>query len=160
MPHSFTFSLNKIEIYTQDLKIYFSVTKIPDKNMGLLQPAWQVRLVFLVSFYGTRERNTRRDWFFPPLVRVRMRILEISPSYLVLGIRDPYGQQPAWPALKGEGEGGICFCSRACPNSPFPFPFQRRPRRLYGQRMTKGTPGDEVAMPYKKQRLLRRIGLL
>lgn len=35
MPHLFTFSLNKIEIYTQDLKIYFSVTKIPDKNMGL-----------------------------------------------------------------------------------------------------------------------------
>ena len=36
MPHLFTFSLNKIEIHTQDLKIYFSVTKIPDKNMGLL----------------------------------------------------------------------------------------------------------------------------
>ena len=57
--------------------------------------------------------------FFPPLARVRMRILEISPSYLVLRILDPFGQ-----------------------------------------RMTKGAPGDEVALPYKKQRLLRRIGLL
>lgn len=67
-----------------------------------------------------RARETREEiGFFPPLVRVRMRILEISPSYLVLRIRDPFGQ-----------------------------------------RMTKGTPGDEVALPYKKQRLLRRIGLL
>ena len=36
MPHLFTFSLDKIEIYRQDLKIYFSVSKIPDTNMGLL----------------------------------------------------------------------------------------------------------------------------
>lgn len=67
-----------------------------------------------------RARETREEiGFIPLLVRVRMRILEISPSYLVLRIRDPFGQ-----------------------------------------RMTKRTPGDEVALPYKKQRLLRRIGLL
>ena len=41
-----------------------------------------------------RARETREEIvFFPPLVRVRMRILEISPSYLVLRIRDPFGQR-------------------------------------------------------------------
>ena len=79
-----------------------------------------MRLVFFSWFlWSAREKHAKRLFFFPPLVRVRMRILEISPSYLVLRIRDPFGQ-----------------------------------------RMTKGTPGDEVALPYKKQRLLRRIGLL
>ena len=67
-----------------------------------------------------RARETREEiGIFSPLLRVRMRKLEISPSYLVLRICDPFGQ-----------------------------------------RMTKGTPGDEVALPYKKQRLLRRIGLV
>ena len=67
-----------------------------------------------------RARETREDiGIFSPPLRVRMRKLEISPSYLVLRICDPFGQ-----------------------------------------RMTKGTPGDEVTLPYKKQRLLRRIGLL
>ena len=45
-----------------------------------------------------RARETREEIvFFPPLVRVRVRvrmlILEISPSYLVLRIRDPFGQR-------------------------------------------------------------------
>ena len=41
-----------------------------------------------------RARETREEiGFFPPLVRVRLRILEISPSYLVLRIRDPFGQR-------------------------------------------------------------------
>lgn len=41
-----------------------------------------------------RARETREEiGFFPPLVRVRLRIPEISPSYLVLRIRDPFGQR-------------------------------------------------------------------
>lgn len=41
-----------------------------------------------------RARETREEIvFFPPLVRVRMRTLEISPSYLVLRIRDPFDQR-------------------------------------------------------------------
>lgn len=41
-----------------------------------------------------RARETREEIvFFPPLVRVRLRIPEISPSYLVLRIRDPFGQR-------------------------------------------------------------------
>ena len=41
-----------------------------------------------------RARETREEiGFFPPLVRVRLRIPEITPSYLVLRIRDPFGQR-------------------------------------------------------------------
>lgn len=41
-----------------------------------------------------RARETREEiGIFSPLLRVRMRKLEISPSYLVLRIRDPFGQR-------------------------------------------------------------------
>ena len=44
--------------------------------------------------------------------------------------------------------------------SPFALNLILRGRDPFGQRMTKGTPGDEVALPYKNQGLLRGIGLL
>ena len=76
-------------------------------------------LSFFQLVFMERARETREEIGFSSPRACALCILEISPSYLVLRIRDPFGQ-----------------------------------------RMTKGTPGDEVALPYKKQRLLRRIGLL
>lgn len=41
-----------------------------------------------------RARETREEiGIFSPLLRVRMRRLEIPPSYLVLRICDPFGQR-------------------------------------------------------------------